>query len=141
MCQAVDSKRIVKVQTIQKMKRFTKLLTLTAGAAFLAFTSTAGVIIETDYTTAGTPSYTNGNVVGQNGWLGQNTQVTNAATIGEVWSAGGFIRTTYGKGVRGGTGGVPNSAGAFSPGNVIKIRYDLQFNKKTLIANPRRIFI
>ena len=110
------------------MKTLTELLTVTVAAALTALTANATIILNTDYTTAGSPSYTNGPLVGQNGWLGQNNdRVTNSATFGEVAAFGGWICSCYGNGFRGGINGVANAVGGFNAGDVVNITYDYQF--------------
>ncbi|MDP4643845.1 MAG: thrombospondin type 3 repeat-containing protein [Opitutales bacterium] len=72
--------------------------------------------------------YVDGNLSGQEGWLGQtNTQVD--ATAGTISNTGaGYIRTVHGNGVLGSTGGNPATAtGTFATGDVISIDYDYQF--------------
>ena len=103
-----------------------KWLALTAGAALAVVTAQATVILSTDYTSA--QGYVNGNLSGQQSWLGQNLAQVNTNGSGTVTSVGGpFARNGYGKGARGGTGGTPNASGNFAVGDVLKITFDYQF--------------
>ena len=104
----------------------TKLLALTVGLALAVLTAKASVILNTDYTAA--QGYTNGNLLGQQGWLGQARAQVNPNGGGTVQSAGGpYDRNGYGKGARGGTGGAPNASGNFTAGEALKFTFDYQF--------------
>ena len=87
---------------------------------------TVVVLLDTDYTSA--QGYSSGNLSFQQGWLGQNIAQVSTSGTGTVSSTGGpWDRNVIGNGAKGGTGGIPSTAG-FNPDDKLRITFDYQFN-------------